>query len=188
MSPLDAARYFAGCSSYSIDDCRLTEQGGRLTREGSLARSDFFDRSIDADVVRAALGLIEGRGATTALAAQTGGVLFDAWGGTIADVAPDATAFPHRSARFLAQEFVTFHGPITDATLGTNRHWLTTLWRAFRPAASGAAYVNYIDPDLRGWLRAYYGDNLARLIDVKRRFDPDDAFRFAQSIPTTRPA
>ena len=188
MSPLDAARYFAGCSSYSIDDCRLTEQGGRLMREGSLARSDFFDRSIDADVVRAALGLIEARGATTALAAQTGGVLFDAWGGTIADVAPDATAFPHRSARFLAQEFVTFHGPITDATLGTNRHWLTTLWRAFRPAASGAAYVNYIDPDLRGWLRAYYGDNLARLIDVKRRFDPDDAFRFAQSIPTTLPA
>ncbi|TMK37027.1 MAG: FAD-binding oxidoreductase [Actinobacteria bacterium] len=188
MSPLDAARYFAGCSSYSIEDCRLTEQGGRLTREGSLAKSDFFDRSIDADVVRAALALIEGRGATTALAAQTAGVLFDAWGGTITDVAPDGTAFPHRGARFLGQEFVTFHGPITDATLGTNRGWLTNLWRAFRPAASGAAYVNYIDPELRDWLRAYYGDNLARLVDVKRRYDPDDAFRFAQSIPTTLPS
>ncbi|TMK91551.1 MAG: FAD-binding oxidoreductase [Actinobacteria bacterium] len=152
LSLLDAARYFAGCSSYSIDDCRLTEQGGLLMREGSLAKSDFFDRSIDADVIRAALGLIEARGATTALAAQTAGVLFDAWGGTIADVAPDATAFPHRGARFLAQEFVTFH------------------------------------PELRDWLRAYYGDNLARLVDVKRRYDPDDAFRFAQSIPTTLPS
>jgi hypothetical protein len=120
MSLLDAARYFAGCSSYSIDDCRLTEQGGLLTREGSLAKSDFFDRSIDAGLMRAALGLIEGRGATTALAAQTAGVLFDAWGGTIAVVARDATAFLHRGARSLAQEFVTFHGPITDATLGTN--------------------------------------------------------------------
>jgi hypothetical protein len=188
MSLLDAARYFAGCSGYSIDDCRLTEQGGLLTREGSLAKSDFFDRSIDADLIRAALGLIEGRGATTALAAQTAGVLFDAWGGTIADVAPDATAFPHRDARFLAQEFVTFHGPITDATLGTNRRWLTNLWRAFRPAASGAAYVNYIDPELRDWLRAYYGDNLTRLVDVKRRYDPNDAFRFAQSIPTALPS
>jgi len=188
MSPLDSARYFAGCSSYSIDDCRLTEEGGLLTREGSLAKSDFFDRSIDPDVVRAALDLIDGRGATTALAAQTAGALFDAWGGTIADVAPDATAFPSRGARFLAQEFVRFHGPISDATLGTNRRWLTDLWRAFRPAASGAAYVNYIDPELRDWLRAYYGDNLARLVDAKRRYDPDDAFRFAQSIPTTLPS
>jgi FAD/FMN-containing dehydrogenase len=188
MSPLDAARYFAGCSSYSIDDCRLTEQGGRLAREGSLAKSDFFDRSIDAGVIRAALDLIDGRGATAALASQTAGVLFDAWGGKIADLAPDATAFPHRRARFLAQEFVTFHGPITDSALRTNGRWLMNLWRAFRPVASGAAYVNYIDPELRGWLGAYYGDNLARLIDVKRRYDPDDVFRFAQSIPTTMPA
>jgi len=188
MSPLDAAKYFGGCSSYSIDECRLTEQGGRLAREGSLAKSDFFDRAIGVAVVRAALDLIDGRGSAAALAPQTAGVLFDAWGGRIATVAPDATAFPHRDAAFLAQEFVTFHGPITDATLAANRRWLTTLWHALRPAASGFAYVNYIDPELRGWLHAYYGDNLARLVDVKRRFDPDDVFRFAQSIPTTMPA
>ena len=188
MSPLDAARYFAGCSSYSIDECRLTEQGGRLAREGSLAKSDFFDRAIGATVVRAALDLIDSRGSAAALAPQTAGVLFDAWGGRIAAVAPDATAFPHREAAFLAQEFVTFHGPITDATLAANDRWLTTLWRALRPAASGFAYVNYIDPELRGWLHAYYGDNLTRLVDAKRRYDPDDVFRFAQSIPTTMPA
>jgi len=188
MSPLDAAKYFGGCSSYSIDECRLTEQGGRLAREGSLAKSDFFDRAIGAAVVRAALDLIDSRGSAAALAPQTAGVLFDAWGGRIAAVAPDATAFPHREAAFLAQEFVTFHGPITDATLAANDRWLTTLWRALRPAASGFAYVNYIDPELRGWLHAYYGDNLTRLVDAKRRYDPDDVFRFAQSIPTTMPA
>jgi FAD/FMN-containing dehydrogenase len=115
-------------------------------------------------------------------------VLFDACGGRIAVVAPDATAFPPRGAAFLAQEFVTFHGPITDATLAANDRWLTSLWRFFRPAASGFAYVTYIDPELRGWLHAYYGDNLARLVDVKRRYDPDDVFRFAQSIPTAMPA
>jgi len=137
MSPLDAARYFAGCSSYSIEECRLTEQGGRLAREGSLAKSDFFDRPIGAAVVRAALDLIDSRGSAAALAPQTAGVLFDAWGGTIATVAPDATAFPHRDAAFRGQEFVTFHGPITDATLTANERWLTTLWRASgRPPAA----------------------------------------------------
>jgi FAD/FMN-containing dehydrogenase len=188
MSPLDAAKYFGGCSSYSIGECRLTEQGSRLAREASLAKSDFFDGAIGAAVVRAALDLIDGRGAAAALAPQTAGVLFDAWGGRIAAVAADATAFPHRDAAFLAQEFVTFHGPITDATLAANDRWLTNLWRTLRPAASGFAYVNYIDPELRAWLYAYYGDNLARLVDVKRRYDPDDVFRFAQSIPTTMPA
>jgi Berberine and berberine like len=164
------------------------EQGGRLGREGSLAKSHFFDRAIGAAVVRAALDLIDGRGAAAALAPQTGRGALRRVGREDRGRRPGCNGVPHRSAAFLAQEFVTFHGPITDATLAANERWLTNLWRAFRPAASSFAYVNYIDPELGGWLHAYYGDNLAQLVDVKRRYDRDDAVRFAQSIPTTMPA
>ena len=114
-------------------------------------------------------------------------MVLDAWGGETAQIGPNATAFPHRQARFLAQEFVTFATVPDDATVITNRRWLTGVWRALRPSASGAAYVNYIDPELQGWAQAYYGGNLDRLVEVKHTYDPHDVFRFAQCVPTTLP-
>ena len=187
MSYLEAVLYVAGCSGYPVGACRLDTQasGGRLQREASIAKSDFFDGPMDPGVAGRLLGAVEARGSNPALSEQEGGILLDAWGARIAETAPADTAFPHRGARFLAQEFVTFKTALSDEVVAANRGWVNGLWRDLRPATSGFAYVNYIDPELAGWEKAYYGSNLARLVEVKRTYDPDDVFRFAQSVPTS---
>jgi Berberine and berberine like len=51
------------------------------------------------------------------------------------------------------------------------------------PFTSDQSHQNFIDGAETDYLRAYYGSNLARLVEVKRKHDPDNLFRFPQSIP-----
>ena len=47
---------------------------------------------------------------------------------------------------------------------------------------SGRVYPNWPDPDLTDWAHAYYGTNFDRLLRVKRRYDPNNFFKFQQSL------
>ena len=67
------------------------------------------------------------------------------------------TAFVHRDARYSIQ-YLAYHSDGGAAS----RAWLRRMHRIVAPHASGA-YQNYLDPELRGWRRAYYGRNLERL-------------------------
>jgi FAD/FMN-containing dehydrogenase len=109
-------------------------------------------------------------------------VLCDIYGGAINKIASEATAFVHRgNTRYSIQYYMEWTDPAaSDANIAMMR----TLYTSMRPHVSGGAYVNYCDLDLGdGYARAYWGDNLPRLMKIKAAVDPKNIFRHAQSVP-----
>ncbi|MFI5916438.1 FAD-binding oxidoreductase [Dactylosporangium sp. NPDC051541] len=110
-----------------------------------------------------------------------GAALF-AWGGAINRVPVADTAFPHRAARFLLSLDTSWAAADPEAVVRANLEWLHALYAAAGEFAPDGAYVNFTDPDLEDWRRAYYGPNAERLAAVKRRYDPDRFFTFPQAV------
>lgn len=109
-------------------------------------------------------------------------VLFDTYGGAINKVASDATAFVHRGeTKYSIQYYKEWNSAAdSDADIAMMR----TLYASMRPFVSGGSYVNYCDLDLgEHYAKAYWGDNLGRLMKIKAQYDPGNIFRHAQSVP-----
>jgi FAD/FMN-containing dehydrogenase len=173
----DLQRRWAGCLHGSLAACHTegTRPGGMLPRARFAAKSDYVAKPLSASARAQLVHAIERR------QGASGALVFDAYGGAINSVAPDASAFVHRNQLFCVQELAYFGHSGQRAAL----RWLRSAHAAIRPHASGQAYQNYTDPDLSTWRHAYYGTNYSRLTQVKALYDPENRFRFAQSI---RPA
>jgi hypothetical protein len=173
----------AGCEGKTPGQCNLPTRSptGTLGHTSYVAKSSFLSRQLTAAQTTSVID------AVTSLAQELpgygGGVVLDGYGGIINEIAPGDTAFVHRRTMACAQYSVQFGaGAPAPDSLAAARQWLTRTQSTFAPFSNGA-YQNYIDPSLPDWATAYYGTNLPRLRTIKRRYDPDDAFRFAQSIP-----
>jgi FAD/FMN-containing dehydrogenase len=164
---LDLQLRWAGCLGETTAGCRVPP------RDPFGARSDYVAGPLRPDEVASLLHAGERR------QGASGAILLDSYGGAINRVPAAATAFVHRDALFSIQ-YLAYWGASGGAAAAMA--WLRATHGAMRPHVSGLAYQNYIDPDLTGWRRAYYGANAARLADVARRYDPDGVFRFRQSI------
>ncbi|MDZ5623554.1 FAD-binding oxidoreductase [Nocardioides sp. HM23] len=102
-----------------------------------------------------------------------------AYGGAIAEVPDDATAFSHRQTAFEYVGAARWTDPAEDAIrIATARESAARL----EPFASGA-YVNALGDDgAAGVRRAYSAPKLARLTALKDAVDPDNVFHLNQNI------
>lgn len=102
------------------------------------------------------------------------------YGGRLADVPIEATAFPHRDARwnlFMVGSWIEA-GQREEALA-----WVEEVYGLACPWLSGQVYVGYTDLELgAGYKTAYYGPNRERLEHVKKQIDPDRFFTFPQGL------
>jgi hypothetical protein len=109
-----------------------------------------------------------------------------ALGGAVSDIAPEDTAFRHRSAKLEVQYLACSSSP-SDESVSANQQWLRGVYSAMthRLSAGGSGgYVNYADEDLDSvtYPGHYWGDNYPKLQNIKRRVDPTGFFSGAQSM------
>jgi FAD/FMN-containing dehydrogenase len=101
-------------------------------------------------------------------------------GGAVARVPEDATAFSNRGA----QHNLNIVGAWEMNDPDPERHvaWVRETWEAMQPFATGA-YVNFMSDEPAASVRSAYGpEKYQRLVALKRRYDPDNVFRYNHNI------
>ncbi|KAG7373333.1 FAD binding protein [Nitzschia inconspicua] len=108
------------------------------------------------------------------------------WGGAIQDTLSNATAFPHRSAVFNVGVLLTIPNDTPDAAVvfQTEVNKVNGWWPHVANYLTGS-YVNYPTNTLmqENYAHAHWGNNLPRLVDIKRRVDLQNVFEFPMSVP-----
>lgn len=94
-------------------------------------------------------------------------------------VAPDATAFGHRDANWSMVIVSAWEDPADDAR---NIAWVRDYSEAIAPHSEPGGYVNFMFTDDQDRAPVNYGANYQRLVEVKRKYDPDNVFHVNQNI------
>lgn len=135
----------------------------------------FVFRQFDAEEIKRIVSLVSTR-AEGSVFARVG---VYGLGGRVTDVPPQDTAFFYRGASYImALETVWEDQQFKDENL----EWFEPRFEYIQSVTNGS-YINFPFSGQEDYMHAYYGQNAERLIRVKREYDPDNVFRFPQSIP-----
>lgn len=175
ISYWDAVQRFAGLGGHK------PVHGGPLAVDQTQFKgsSDYANRPLSREAIGVIRHFLETAPSATNL------VQLENYGGAINKIAPASTAFPHRTGTLFSLQYQAYWKP--GAGEAANMAWVKQFRQAMQPFVSGGAYSNYCDQAIADWPRAYYGANFARLTQIKAKYDPDNFFRFPQSIPPAGP-
>lgn len=107
-------------------------------------------------------------------------ILLEHFHGAVTRVGVTDTAVPHREVGYnLLVPSVWLDAADTDANIA----WTRATFDLFSPYFAGRRWLNYLsDDDGTDAVRAAYGPNYDRLLELKRRYDPENAFHLNHNI------
>jgi FAD/FMN-containing dehydrogenase len=106
-------------------------------------------------------------------------ILLEHFHGAVTRIEPTATAVPHRNEGWnllLPSEW------LDPADTEANIAWAKDTFAALSEHFSGGRWLNYLGDDQDDAIRSAYGPNYDRLVEVKRRYDPDNVFHLNHNI------
>jgi len=108
-------------------------------------------------------------------------VFFQHSGGAIGRIAPDATAFPHRRSRLNMFAVVSW-----DLELDPEPHvaYVRNYWSSLQRFTDGY-YTNEVANEPQRQVDANYQGNIARLVEIKNKYDPTNLFRLNANVKPT---
>ncbi|CAI0545678.1 unnamed protein product [Linum tenue] len=133
---------------------------------------------------------------------QLPGMVFNPYGGRMAEIAADATPFPHRAGNLWKIQYLANWNEGGDEVARRNVELTRRLYEFMTPFVSKdprEAFLNYRDIDLgvnhngkgsyeearRSYGVRYFKQNFNRLVRIKTKVDPGNFFRNEQSIPVS---
>jgi FAD/FMN-containing dehydrogenase len=107
-------------------------------------------------------------------------ILLEHFHGAVTRVGVDDTAVPHREVGYnLLMPSVWLDAADTEANIA----WTRATFDLFSPYFAERRWLNYFsDDDGTDAIRAAYGPNYDRLLELKRRYDPENAFHLNHNI------
>jgi FAD/FMN-containing dehydrogenase len=99
--------------------------------------------------------------------------------GAVTRIEPTATAYPHREPGHNLLLISQWTDPAdTDCCIA----WARSTFEALAPHMADRSYTNYLPADDYHRVRQAYGVNYQRLVELKRRYDPNNLFHLNQNI------
>ena len=90
-----------------------------------------------------------------------------------------ASSFPHRAYIYFSELQTYWEQPKQEARLLNN---FQQVQEVFINHGIKAQYRNYPDINFKNWPEFYYSKNYKKLQQIKLKYDPDNSFRYEQSI------
>lgn len=106
-------------------------------------------------------------------------IFVGAIGGQTARVAPEAMAYSSRDAKYVLNVHSRWESAAEDQGCVA---WAREFFAKSKPFASGGAYINFLTQDEADRVAFAYGTTYDRLVELKRKYDPNNFFRMNQNI------